>query len=211
VPSGRAAVHSSCPPSTCGTPTWPTPGPSCSRLELVETLRPLVAKSYDAVAAGIATGEARLDYRSSLGPDVELVPDRHQLEAAILQATAQFRRAEIERGISMVGPHRDDLVLGLGPMPARGFASQGEAWSFALALRLASFELLRAHSNDPILVLDDVFAELDVGRRDRLARLVVEAEQVLVTAAVAADVPSILAGARVDVMDGELRTADEPA
>jgi DNA replication and repair protein RecF len=182
-----------------------------ARLELVETLRPLVAKSYDAVAAGIATGEARLDYRSSLGPDVELVPDRHQLEAAILQATAQFRRAEIERGISMVGPHRDDLVLGLGPMPARGFASQGEAWSFALALRLASFELLRAHGDDPILVLDDVFAELDVGRRDRLARLVVEAEQVLVTAAVAADVPSILAGARVDVMDGELRTADEPA
>jgi DNA replication and repair protein RecF len=177
-----------------------------ARLELVEILCPLVAKSYDAVADGIATGEARLDYRSSLGPDVELSPDRDLLTAAIIEATARFRRDEIDRGISLFGPHRDDLVLGLGPMPAKGFASQGEAWSFALALRLASFDLLRANGDDPILLLDDVFAELDVGRRDRLARLVGEAEQVLVTAAVAADVPEILAGARVEVVDGELRT-----
>ena len=177
-----------------------------ARLELVEILRPLVAKSYDAVADGIATGEARLDYRSSLGPDVELSPDRDLLTAAIIEATARFRRDEIDRGLSLFGPHRDDLVLGLGPMPAKGFASQGEAWSFALALRLASFDLLRANGDDPILLLDDVFAELDVGRRDRLARLVGEAEQVLVTAAVAADVPEILAGARVEVVDGELRT-----
>jgi DNA replication and repair protein RecF len=177
-----------------------------ARLELVEILRPLVAKSYDAVADGIATGEARLDYRSSLGPDVELSPDRDLLMAAIIEATARFRRDEIDRGLSLFGPHRDDLVLGLGPMPAKGFASQGEAWSFALALRLASFDLLRANGDDPILLLDDVFAELDVGRRDRLARLVGEAEQVLVTAAVAADVPETLAGARVEVVDGELRT-----
>jgi DNA replication and repair protein RecF len=177
-----------------------------ARLELVEILRPLVAKSYDAVADGIATGEARLDYRSSLGPDVELSPDRDLLMAAIIEATARFRRDEIDRGLSLFGPHRDDLVLGLGPMPAKGFASQGEAWSFALALKLASFDLLRANGDDPILLLDDVFAELDVGRRDRLARLVGEAEQVLVTAAVAADVPETLAGARVEVVDGELRT-----
>jgi DNA replication and repair protein RecF len=177
-----------------------------ARLELVEILRPLVAKSYDAVADGIATGEARLDYRSSLGPDVELRPDRDLLTAAIIEATARFRRDEIDRGLSLFGPHRDDLVLGLGPMPAKGFASQGEAWSFALALRLASFDLLRANGDDPILLLDDVFAELDVGRRDRLAGLVGEAEQVLVTAAVAADVPETLAGARVEVVDGELRT-----
>ena len=176
------------------------------RLELVESLRPLVAKSYDAVADGIAKGEARLDYRSSLGPDVELSPDRDLLAAAIVEATTRIRRNEIDRGVSLVGPHRDDLTLGLGPMPAKGFASQGEAWSFALALRLASFDLLRAHGDDPILLLDDVFAELDIGRRDRLARLVGEAEQVLVTAAVAADVPAILTGARVEVMDGELRT-----
>jgi DNA replication and repair protein RecF len=177
-----------------------------ARLELVEILRPLVAKSYDAVADGIATGEARLDYRSSLGPDVVLSPDRDLLTAAIIEATARFRRDEIDRGLSLFGPHRDDLVLGLGPMPAKGFASQGEAWSFALALRLASFDLLRANGDDPILLLDDVFAELDVGRRDRLARLVGEAEQVLVTAAVAADVPEMLTGARVEVVDGELRT-----
>ena len=177
-----------------------------ARLELVEILRPLVAKSYDAVADGIATGEARLDYRSSLGRDVELSPDRDLLTAAIIEATARFRREEIDRGISLFGPHRDDLVLGLGPMPAKGFASQGEAWSFALALRLASFDLLRSNGDDPILLLDDVFAELDIGRRDRLARLVGEAEQVLVTAAVAADVPETLAGARVEVVDGELRT-----
>lgn len=176
-----------------------------ARLELVESLRPLVAKSYDAVADGIATGEARLDYRSSLGPDVELSPDRDLLTTAIVEATTRVRREEIDRGVSLVGPHRDDLVLGLGPMPAKGFASQGEAWSFALALRLASFDLLRTHGDDPILLLDDVFAELDVGRRDRLARLVGEAEQVLVTAAVAADVPAVLTGARVEVMDGQLR------
>jgi DNA replication and repair protein RecF len=177
-----------------------------ARLELVESLRPLVAKSYDAVADGITKGEARLDYRSSLGPDVELSPDSERLAAAIVEATTRVRRDEIDRGVSLIGPHRDDLVLGLGPMPAKGFASQGEAWSFALALRLASFDLLRDHGDDPILLLDDVFAELDVGRRDRLARLVGEAEQVLVTAAVAADVPAMLTGARVEVMDGELRT-----
>jgi len=176
-----------------------------ARLELVDGLRPLVAKAYDAVAEGITKGDARLDYRSSLGPEVALTPDPEVLAAALLETTGRVRRDEIERGISLVGPHRDDLVLGLGPMPARGYASQGEAWSFALALRLASFEMLRALGDDPVLVLDDVFAELDTGRRDRLARLVGEAEQVLVTAAVAADVPEVLTGARIDVMDGELR------
>jgi DNA replication and repair protein RecF len=176
-----------------------------ARLELVEGLRPLVAKAYDSIAEGITKGDARLDYRSSLGPDVALSPDREVLAAALLESTGRLRRDEIERGVSLVGPHRDDLVLGLGPMPAKGYASQGEAWSFALALRLASFEMLRALGDDPVLVLDDVFAELDGGRRDRLARLVGEAEQVLVTAAVAADVPDVLSGARIDVMDGELR------
>jgi DNA replication and repair protein RecF len=176
-----------------------------ARLELVDGLRPLVAKAYDAVADGITKGDARLDYKSSLGPEFALTPDREVLAAALLETTGRVRRDEIERGISLVGPHRDDLVLGLGPMPAKGYASQGEAWSFALALRLASFEMLRALGDDPVLVLDDVFAELDTGRRDRLARLVGEAEQVLVTAAVAADVPDALCGARVDVMGGELR------
>jgi DNA replication and repair protein RecF len=178
-----------------------------ARLELVEGLRPLVAKSYDAIADGAGKGEARLDYRSSLGSDVELSPDRETLATALLEATSRSRREELDRGVSLIGPHRDDLVLSLGAMPAKGFASQGEAWSFALALRLASYDLLRSAGDDPILLLDDVFAELDVGRRDRLARLVGDAEQVLVTAAVAADVPETLDGARVDLVNGELRMA----
>ncbi|HEX6232578.1 MAG TPA: DNA replication/repair protein RecF [Jiangellaceae bacterium] len=179
-----------------------------ARLELVEELRPLVAKAYDEVAAtegGQSSAAARLDYRCSLGPDVELTPDRELLSAALLDITGRLRREELDRGISLVGPHRDDLVLSLGPLPARGYASQGESWSFALALRLASYELLRAGGDDPVLILDDVFSELDSQRRARLAELVSTAEQVLVTAAVAADVPESLTGTRVDVMAGELR------
>jgi DNA replication and repair protein RecF len=179
-----------------------------ARLELVEELRPLVAKAYDEVAAtegGQSSAAARLDYRCSLGPDVELTPDRELLSAALLDTTGRLRREELDRGISLVGPHRDDLVLSLGPLPARGYASQGESWSFALALRLASYELLRVGGDDPVLILDDVFSELDAQRRTRLAELVSTAEQVLVTAAVAADVPESLTGARVDVIADELR------
>jgi DNA replication and repair protein RecF len=179
-----------------------------ARLELVDELRPLVAKAYDAVAAtegGQSGGPARIEYRCSLGPDVELSADRDLLAAALLEATGGIRRDELDRGVSLVGPHRDDLVLSLGPLPAKGFASQGESWSFALALRLASYELLRAGGDEPVLILDDVFAELDTQRRTRLAELVGSAEQVLVTAAVAADVPEALTGSRVDVMGGELR------
>ena len=108
----------------------------------------------------------------------------------------------IEHGI---GPHRDDLLLKLGPAPAKGYASHGESWSYALALRLASYDLLRADGTaggEPVLVLDDVFAELDVARRQRLADLVASAEQVLVTAAVEADVPDQLIGRRLHVMAG---------
>lgn len=178
-----------------------------ARLELVDTLRPLVAKAYETVAAGGGTssGEAQLTYKSSLGPDAELSPDREALAAALLDATGRARRDELERGVSLVGPHRDDVTLGLGAMPAKGYASHGESWSFALALRLASYELLRSGGSDPVLILDDVFAELDAGRRDRLARLVADAEQVLVTAAVPADVPESLAGGRVDVEGSGVR------
>ena len=125
------------------------------------------------------------------------------------------RNDEIDRGISLVGPHRDDLVLSLGHgpgestaeglrLPVKGYASHGESWSFALALRLASYDLLRADGDDPILILDDVFAELDTERRGQLAELVAGAEQVLVTAAVAADVPALLAGVRYLVGNGEV-------
>jgi DNA replication and repair protein RecF len=175
-----------------------------ARLALVAALRPEVARAYREVSGG--QGEAELAYRSSLGEalDVEApaARDREVLAAALLSELARVRPQEVERGTSLVGPHRDELVLTLGALPVKGYASHGEGWSFALALRLASYALLRADGGEPVLVLDDVFAELDTGRRARLAELVGGAEQVLVTAAVAADVPEALAGARVDVHDG---------
>lgn len=177
------------------------------RLRLVRELSPLVAKAYEAVSQG--QGVAAIDYRSSLGEDVTATGavDRELLQARLLEALAKTRPAELERGISLVGPHRDDLVLTLGGLPARGYASHGESWSFALALRLSSYDLLCGDGgaeSEPVLILDDVFAELDVGRRHRLAELVAGAEQVIVTAAVAADVPEVLDGARVDVMAGQV-------
>ena len=175
-----------------------------ARLALVAALRPEVARAYQEVSAG--QGDAELAYRSSLGEalDVEApaAHDREVLSAALLSELARMRPQEVERGTSLVGPHRDELVLTLGGLPVKGYASHGESWSFALALRLASYALLRADGGEPVLVLDDVFAELDTGRRDRLAELVSGAEQVLVTAAVAADVPEALSGARVDVHEG---------
>lgn len=127
---------------------------------------------------------------------------REALGEQLTGALAEVRKQEIERGVTLVGPHRDDLVLKLGQLPAKGYASHGESWSYALALRLASYDLLRAEGNEPVLVLDDVFAELDVRRRERLAELVAPGEQVLVTAAVDDDVPAVLAGARYLVADG---------
>lgn len=145
--------------------------------------------------------------------------DTDVLEAQMLEAMGRLRRQELERGVSLVGPHRDDLVLGLGGLPTRGYASHGESWSFALALRLAAYHLLThgddevggiggwAEGSQPVLLLDDVFAELDTTRRGRLAQLVAGAEQVLVTAAVAQDVPDELLGARYDVMGGQVHRA----
>jgi DNA replication and repair protein RecF len=181
-----------------------------ARLTLVDELRPLVGKAYEAVARGATRSDAMIGYRPSFeipalqdgydGPQ----PDRDALEQALLGEVERRRDDELDRGISLVGPHRDELVLTLGPMPAKGYASHGESWSFALALRLASYDLLRSSGDDPILILDDVFAELDTERRERLAELVVDAEQVLVTAAVPDDVPVALKGARVDVADGQV-------
>jgi DNA replication and repair protein RecF len=178
---------------------------TCARLELVALLDPLVRNAYAAVAAGPAgTG---LEYLPSVGTDPPLQPDRAAVADRLLAAMTEHRPRELERGVCLVGPHRDDLVLRLGDGPAKGYASQGESWSFALALRLASYDLLRADGGEPVLVLDDVFAELDAGRRDRLGALVAGAEQVLVTAAVPQDVPSALDGAQMQVSDGEVRRA----
>ena len=110
--------------------------------------------------------------------------------------------------MTLVGPHRDDLLLGLGRMPAKGYASHGESWSYALALRLASYDLLRADGIEPVLVLDDVFAELDTRRRERLAELVAPGEQVLVTAAVDDDVPEVLTGTRHTVSEARWSAYD---
>jgi DNA replication and repair protein RecF len=173
------------------------------RHELVEAVRPLLDKAYTTVSRG--GGPAGITYRSSLDDDVIGTTDRDLLAAALGSALAGVRDQELDRGITLVGPHRDDLVLTLGDLPAKGYASHGESWSLALALRLASYDLLRADGGEPVLILDDVFAELDDSRREQLAELVAPAEQVLVTAAVAADVPATLAGARYDVASGQVR------
>ncbi|WP_328464015.1 DNA replication/repair protein RecF [Actinoplanes sp. NBC_00393] len=170
------------------------------RIELAAALGPHLTKAYDAVAAG--RGSAAIAYASRLGES--LTPDRPALEAALLESLQERRAAEIERGTTLVGPHRDELALTLGDLPVKGYASHGESWSFALALRLAAYDLLRAEGIEPVLVLDDVFAELDSGRRDRLAALVSDAAQLLVTCAVAEDVPAALAGARFDVTTGSV-------
>jgi len=179
-----------------------------ARLDLVAALEPLVAAAYDTVSSG--AGPAALEYVSSLGGEVELVPDRTALVGILLAGIERRRRDELDRGVSLVGPHRDDLLLRLGAAPAKGYASHGESWSYALALRLASYDLLTGDGTaggEPVLILDDVFAELDTARRTKLAELVAGAEQVLVTAAVAADVPDLLVGDRVDVLAGTVSRA----
>jgi DNA replication and repair protein RecF len=177
-----------------------------ARLRLVDALESHVAAAYAKVAAeaGVGRSATTMTYRPSWP-----VPDGGvhggALAAALLAEIGLRRSDELERGVSLVGPHRDDVALAIGDLPARGYASQGESWSLALALRLAAYELLRADGDDPVLILDDVFAELDVARRERLAELVSSADQVLVTAAVAEDVPEALTGARLEVTEGAVR------
>jgi DNA replication and repair protein RecF len=174
---------------------------TAGRLELTAALRPLAAKAYAAVSGeDLATG---MSYRQP-GQEDEPAADRAALAEGLRQSLARVRRAELERGVCLVGPHRDDLELRIGELPARGYASHGESWSLALALRLAAYDLLRSGGDDPVLMLDDVFAELDGGRRESLAGLVSGAEQVLVTAAVPADVPARLAGQRFEVSGGAI-------
>ncbi len=203
---------------------------TAGRLRLVQEIRGLVAGCYSAVSgterdtglryrmSAADTAAADDDDRSSGGPsgnqsggqsgrragdgNAEPAADPQHLAEILRQALDVRRRAELERAVCLVGPHRDELELQIGGLPARGYASHGESWSLALALRLAGFQLLRAGGEDPVLMLDDVFAELDSGRRDRLAQLVADAEQVLVTAAVPDDVPAGLAGAKFRVADG---------
>ena len=167
-----------------------------ARMTLVNELAPEVQKSYQLLAP--ASRPASISYHASIdiepdSPDVEL------LQTALLEKMAARRDAELERGVCLVGPHRDDLELRLGEQPAKGFASHGESWSMALALRLAAYELLRAEGTDPVLLLDDVFAELDTARREALAAAAASAEQVLVTAAVVDDIPRDWLADRVNI------------
>ena len=183
-----------------------------ARTALVADLAPYLGKAYEAVARGASRDDARMSYKSSVVEEVAQQPSR-DLADSFREELARRQDEEIGRGLTLVGPHRDDLLLTLGPgeesrLPVRGYASHGESWSFALALRLASYDLLRADGDDPILILDDVFAELDADRRSQLAELVAGAEQVLVTAAVRADVPDVLAGVTFAVAGGEVTRVD---
>jgi len=171
-----------------------------ARLATLADLTPHVAAAYTAIAP--LNNDARVDYRCAIGADATTT--RGEIETLLTEAMAQRRNDEIQRGVCLVGPHRDDLVLSLGPLPAKGYASHGESWSFALALELGAFALLRGDGVEPVLILDDVFAELDELRRSRLAGMIEDAEQVLITAAVPDDVPPQLAGRRFLVGGGEV-------
>lgn len=166
-----------------------------ARLVTLAELGPLLASAYADIAP--TNNVAAAAYKSSATVSAE--QSVAEL-AAELEARMRARRGEeIARGLCLVGPHRDDITLSLGDLPTKGYASHGESWSMALGLRLAGFALLRADGVEPVLILDDVFAELDETRRERLAELIGGAEQVLITAAVAADVPAALSGRRFTV------------
>ena len=165
-----------CPPWRCGTSGWPALGAEImtARSRLVEELNPLLGKAYEAVARGATRDDATLTYKPSFDPgstpvverasaSERLEPPDVDLEPPCSPRSQRRRPDELDRGVSLVGPHRDDLLCSLGELPVKGYASHGESWSFALAMRLASYELLRATGDDPVLILDDVFAELDTG------------------------------------------------
>ena len=185
-----------------------------ARTSLVSELSPEASRAYSAIAG--AEHDAKLANRLSVFGDTTDDDQSGEPMAGVVRmdAAAQafretlvlVRRSELERGLTLAGPHRDDLVLELNGLPARGYASHGESWSFALALKLASAAVLRreASHGDPVLVLDDVFAELDESRRGRLADAISDFEQVLITAAVLGDVPQQLAGNVVHISAGSV-------
>jgi DNA replication and repair protein RecF len=203
-----------------------------ARLLLVDHLRPHVQRAYKELTDGSKTAD--IAYVSSVSSSVsssELTADDDGAETAhpgsadglrdldlpaltalFVESLLRHRKKELDRGISLVGPHRDELGLLLGQAPVKGYASHGETWSMALALRLASYYLLLEEDHtpggDPVLILDDVFAELDTQRRTRLAAIVAPAEQVLVTAAVGDDIPAALLGRQIRVIPGALAGGD---
>jgi DNA replication and repair protein RecF len=173
-----------------------------ARISLLNELMPLAQQQYAMVSGSDTDMVLNARYQSSLGDEAELSTDREQWSAQLLSAIADRRKDELDRGVTLVGPHRDDIALQLGDFPAKGYVSHGESWSLALSLRLGAFDLLTADGDSPILILDDVFAELDAQRRAHLATHVGTAQQAFITAAVAEDVPAELAGTRIEVVKG---------
>src|SRR3954453_18475264 len=187
-----------------------------ARLRLIADLAPHVTRAY-ADVAGPGAASAALGYTSTVplaGDGAPLtegttLPTADELAEALRARIEERRREEVDRGMTLVGPHRDDLVIPLGPAQAKGFASHGESWSLALALKLATFALFRADGEEPILVLDDVFATLDADRRAALASVARSAEQTLITAAVLEDVPAELRQHVVEVGGGTAVPLDD--
>jgi DNA replication and repair protein RecF len=189
-----------------------------ARFDITARLAPHLQEAYAAIAD--EKNDPSVKLRSSLlSNDIESetsnefldTGNREEIENLFQQRLKDVRSKELERGVTLVGPHRDDLLLLLGTLPAKGYISHGESWSYALALKLASAELIRkeARAGDPVLILDDVFAELDSTRRSRLAALVSHNEQVIITAAVAEDVPFELSATRFYVNAGSLEVSDD--
>ncbi len=182
---------------------------AAARAQLIEDLRPFIRSAYESIAGG---AHVDIRYRPSsprMLQEAETLDEtlRDRLELALDADLDDRADDEARRGITLVGPHRDEVDLTLNGLPVKGYASHGESWSMALALRLAAADVLRSDGVDPIVILDDVFAELDASRRTHLAELVGQATQVFITAAVAQDVPMELTGARFDVHSGQVREA----
>ncbi|KAM9864855.1 DNA replication and repair protein RecF [Leucobacter aridicollis] len=192
-----------------------------ARRELIADLRKPLVEAYSNLvdadhSPGLSLHESvyeELDdvSRGTPAPGADVEVSRETLATDFRRALESVRAREIERGVTLVGPHRDDLLLTLNALPVRGYASHGESWSFALSLKIALASVIRAESpaGDPVIILDDVFAELDRGRRERLMAVVSEFEQVIVTAAVEGDVPDGLPWHRIEVSAGTLRDRDD--
>jgi DNA replication and repair protein RecF len=171
---------------------------TAERIALVDALNPLVAANYKELNE---VKKAAIIYKSNIE---ELSTNTEANQQLISAKIAEMQYQEVERGVTLVGPHRDDLVLQLGEFPAKGYASHGESWSFAISLKIGALELLKSEGLDPILILDDVFAELDTNRRARLVQATKLAEQTIVTAAVEDDLPTDLNDFRLYVSNGKV-------
>lgn len=184
-----------------------------TRIQFIRDLKPFIRNRYHSISGGenaVSSSEITLDYQSKYltEGDIEQLT-QSDIHDRIREELATRKKDELIRGVTLVGPHRDELFIGLGELPLKGYASHGESWSAALALRVASADVLKADGIEPILILDDVFAELDVMRRGTILELTKNAPQVFITAAVESDVPAELGGARFQVSLGTVTYVGE--